>query len=322
MSAILSQLPEPVSGPGVERGLEIIQRLPAVRGRLVPNAPLGAQSWFRVGGPADVLFRPADIDDLCHFLAGCPADIPVMAIGVGSNLLIRDGGVDGVVIRLGKEFAGIEQDGTTLYAGAGVVDLTLALTARDAGLGGLEFLSGIPGTVGGAVRMNAGAYGSETKDWLIHADIVTRDGQKQRLTADQLGLSYRHADLPPDAIVVGAAFRTVPDDKAVIAARIEKIQQAREETQPVRARTGGSTFANPDGDKKAWELIDGAGCRGLTIGDAQISEKHCNFMINNGGASAADLENLGETVRERVQQAFGITLRWEIKRLGRKGPTP
>ena len=316
MSAVLSHLPDPIHGPG----FDLLNRLPAVRGRLTPNAPLGMQSWFRVGGAADILFRPADVDDLCAFLSGCPDDVPVMVIGVGSNILIRDGGVEGVVIRLGKEFAQITQEGTNLYAGAGVIDLTLALTARDAGLGGLEFLSGIPGTIGGAVRMNAGAYNSETKDWLLYADIVTRNGQKQRLNAEQLGLSYRHSDLPADAIVVGAAFRTVPDNKDHIAARIEKIQQAREDTQPVRARTGGSTFANPPGDQKAWQLIDTAGCRGLTVGGAQVSEKHCNFLINQGNASAEDLENLGETVRMRVEQTSGINLRWEIKRIGRKGP--
>jgi UDP-N-acetylmuramate dehydrogenase len=316
VSAVLSDLPDPIHGPG----FDLLNRLPAVRGRLTPNAPLGMQSWFRVGGAADILFRPADVDDLCGFLSGCPDDVPVMVIGVGSNILIRDGGVEGVVIRLGKEFAQITQEGTNLYAGAGVIDLTLALTARDAGLGGLEFLSGIPGTIGGAVRMNAGAYNSETKDWLLYADIVTRNGQKQRLNAEQLGLSYRHSDLPTDAIVVGAAFRSVPDNKNHIAARIEKIQQAREDTQPIRARTGGSTFANPPGDQKAWQLIDAAGCRGLTVGGAQVSEKHCNFLINQGNASAEDLENLGETVRMRVEQTSGINLRWEIKRIGRKGP--
>lgn len=319
MSAVLSHLPEPVDGPGHA----LMARLPAVRGRLTPNAPLGPQCWFRVGGPADVLFRPADSDDLCTFMAACPADIPVMPIGVGSNLLIRDGGVPGVVIRLGKEFGQIIDDNGQFYAGAGVIDLTLALTTRDASRAGLEFLSGIPGTIGGAVKMNAGAYGSETKDWLVYADIVTRKGERLRLTPNQLDLGYRHSNIDDDAVVVGAAFRTIPGNRDDIARRIEEIQQARADSQPVRARTGGSTFANPPGDQKAWQLIDAAGLRGHIIGGAQISEKHCNFLINNGDATADDLEQLGEMARTRVQELYGIPLRWEIKRVGRpKGPKP
>jgi len=318
VSAILSHLPEPDSNIDQARGRELMARLPTVRGRLTPNAPLGPQCWFRVGGPADVLFRPADRDDLCAFLAACPADIPVMPIGVGSNLLVRDGGVDGVVIRLGKEFGQIEQQDGKLYAGGGVMDLTLALTARDAALAGLEFLSGIPGTVGGAVKMNAGAYGRETKDCLLYADIVMRDGVHKRLTAAELDLSYRHSNLADDSIVVGAAFQTTPGNRDEIARKIDDIQQARADSQPVRARTGGSTFANPPGDKKAWQLIDAAGLRGHQVGGAQISEKHCNFLINTGDATAEDLEALGETARVRVIELYGIPLRWEIKRTGRK----
>ena len=293
----------------------LIDRLPPVRGRLRAGVSLAPQAWFRVGGPAEVLFRPDDIEDLAEFLAACPADIPVTVIGVASNLLIRDGGVPGIVIRLGGEFARVRVEGDRVIAGAGALDLTVAQEALAVGLAGLEFLSGIPGTMGGAVKMNAGAYGREIVDIIESATIVTRDGRVRTLDKDALGLSYRHSDLPDGAIVVEAVLRGTPDSMPRIAERMDEIQQRRAETQPVRARTGGSTFANPPG-AKAWELIDRAGCRGLTIGGAQVSEQHCNFLINTGEASAADLEALGEEVRRRVRLDSGIDLVWEIKRIG------
>jgi UDP-N-acetylmuramate dehydrogenase len=293
----------------------LIHRLPPVRGRLVPNAPIGPMTWFRVGGPAEVLFRPVDAADLADFLARTPPDVPVTVIGVGSNLLVRDGGIPGVVIRLGRGFAQIDTSDHEVSAGAGALDLNVALTAAQAGIAGLEFLSGIPGTVGGGFRTNAGAYGSEFKDVLITADAIDRGGQTHRATPEQLGLSYRHADAPADWIFVAARFRGKPDDPTAIADRLKQIQSAREASQPIRARTGGSTFANPPG-RQAWQLIDAAGCRGLTRGDAMVSEKHTNFLINTGNATAADLEGLGEEVRRRVHQQFGILLHWEIRRIG------
>jgi UDP-N-acetylmuramate dehydrogenase len=296
----------------------LIDRLPRVRGRISADAPLAQHTWFRVGGPAEVLFRPADIDDLAAFLGAAPRDVNVLVLGVASNLLVRDGGVQGVVVQLRRGFADVTIDGTSVTAGAGALDLNVALSARDAGLAGLEFLSGIPGTIGGALRMNAGAYGREMVDVIESAVALDRDGKRHVLTRDQLGLTYRHSGVPDDWIFTQATMRGTPDDVAAIAARIEEIQTQRAETQPVRARTGGSTFANPDGDK-AWRLIDEAGCRGLRIGDAQVSEKHCNFLINEGAATAADLETLGETVRDRVRAKSGIELRWEIKRIGRVG---
>lgn len=294
----------------------LIDRLPAVRGRLSADAPLAPVTWFRVGGPAEVLFRPADETDLRDFLAACPEDVPVTVIGVASNLLVRDGGVPGVVVRLGRDFAGIGVEDGRIRAGAGALDLNVALAARDAGIGGLEFLSGIPGTVGGAVRMNAGAYGREVKDAIVEATAVDRQGRRHRLDRAGLGLSYRHSELPADWIVTSALFEGAPADPAEVSARIDEIARTRADSQPVRARTGGSTFANPEG-AKAWELIDRAGCRGFTIGGAQVSEKHCNFLINTGDATAADLEGLGEEVRRRVREASGIDLRWEIRRIGR-----
>lgn len=302
----------------------LIDRLPATRGRLAADAPLAPVTWFRVGGPAEVLFRPADEEDLRAFLAACPEDVPVTVVGVASNLLVRDGGIPGVVVRLGRGFAEISVEDGRLRAGAGALDLNLALAARDAGLGGLEFLSGIPGTVGGAVRMNAGAYGREVKDAIVGAVAVDRQGRRHRLDRDALGLSYRHSALPEDWIVTSALFEGTPADPAELSRRIGEIAHARAESQPVRARTGGSTFANPDGTK-AWELIDRAGCRGLAIGGAQVSEKHCNFLINTGDACAADLEYLGEEVRRRVRAISGVELRWEIRRIGRPallGPRP
>ena len=296
--------------------LSWIDRLPAVKGRLQKDAPLGAYTWFRVGGPADVLFRPKDEADLCAFLAGLDARVPVTVIGVGSNLLVRDGGVEGVVIRLGAAFGKIAHDGATMTAGAGALDGTVSQTAWDMGRQGLEFLSGIPGTIGGALRMNAGAYGAEMKNVLVEARAVDRAGIVHTLGLADMGFTYRHCAVPEDWIFLSARMAAPNGDQDAIRARMDEIKAKREDAQPVRARTGGSTFANPDG-MKAWELIDRAGCRGLTRGGAQISEKHCNFLINTGHATAADLEGLGEEVRTRVRQTSGVELRWEIRRIGR-----
>ena len=293
----------------------LADRLPPVRGRMRAGVALAPLTWFRVGGPADILFRPVDIEDLAAFLAACPADIPVTTLGVASNLLVRDGGLPGVVIRLGGEFARVRIDGEKVVAGAGALDLTVAEEARAAGLAGMEFLSGIPGTVGGAVKMNAGAYGSEIVDIIESAVLVTRAGKVQTIAGAALGLGYRHSALPEGAIVVEATLLGKPDQPEFIAERMRTIQARRAETQPIRSRTGGSTFANPP-DAKAWELIDRAGCRGLTIGGAQVSEQHCNFLINTGAACAAELEALGEEVRRRVRAASGTDLTWEIKRIG------
>ena len=293
----------------------LADRLPPVRGRMRAGVALAPLTWFRVGGPAEILFRPVDIEDLAAFLAACPADIPVTTLGVASNLLVRDGGLPGVVIRLGGEFARVRIDGEKVVAGAGALDLTVAEEARAAGLAGMEFLSGIPGTVGGAVKMNAGAYGSEIVDIIESAVLVTRAGKVQTIAGAALGLGYRHSALPEGAIVVEATLLGKPDQPEFIAERMRTIQARRAETQPIRSRTGGSTFANPP-DAKAWELIDRAGCRGLTIGGAQVSEQHCNFLINTGAACAAELEALGEEVRRRVRAASGTDLTWEIKRIG------
>ena len=293
----------------------LFDRLPPVQGRVRANVALAPLTWFRVGGPAEILLRPADIEDLAAFLQACPADIPVTALGVASNLLVRDGGLAGVVVRLGGEFARVRIEGTRVIAGAGALDLTVAEEACAAGLGGLEFLSGIPGTIGGAVKMNAGAYGSEIVDVIESAVLVTRAGEVLTVSGEALGLSYRHSELPEGAIVVEATLRGQPDQAELVAERMRSIQARRAETQPIRSRTGGSTFANPPG-AKAWELIDRAGCRGLTMGGAQVSEQHCNFLINTGSASASDIEALGEEVRRRVHKDSGIELTWEIMRIG------
>jgi UDP-N-acetylmuramate dehydrogenase len=292
----------------------LIDRLPKPRGRLVADAPLGPQTWFGTGGPAEVLFRPADTEDLAAFLKALPRDVCVTVLGVGSNLLVRDGGVKGVVIRLMRGFTGIAVEGHELLAGAGAPDLNVALTAREHALAGLEFLSGIPGTIGGAVAMNAGAYGGELAEVLISAEAVDRAGKVHRVSAAELGFSYRHNKAPADWIFTSARLRAQPGDQLAIARRIAEIDAVRTESQP-RSRTGGSTFVNPPGHK-AWELIDQAGCRGLRLGDAQVSEKHCNFLINLGAASAADLEALGEEVRRRVLDKSGVRLEWEIRRIG------
>ncbi|KAA5604574.1 UDP-N-acetylmuramate dehydrogenase [Roseospira marina] len=301
--------------PRIGSSEHLIDRLPSVRGRLRPDAPLSSQTWFRVGGPAEVLFRPADAEDLAAFLAETPPEVPITVIGVGSNLLVRDGGVRGVVIRLMGGFADVRIAGSRVHAGGAALDATVAKVARDAGLEGLEFLSGIPGSIGGGVRMNAGAFGRELKDALVEVRVVDRSGRLFTVPADRLGLSYRHADAPPDWIFVEAVFQAQPGDPAAIAGRMDEIRAARQASQPVRGRTGGSTFANPPG-AKAWELIDRAGCRGLRCGGAQVSELHCNFLINTGGATAADLEDLGEEVRRRVRDTSGVELRWEIRRIG------
>src|SRR5437899_2403527 len=292
-----------------------LRRLPPVRGRLAANAPVGPLTWFRVGGPAEALFRPADLDDLAGFLAALPPDIPVTVIGVGSNLLVRDGGIPGVTIRLGRGFVDIRPDGEMVETGAGALDLNVALTAAEAGIADLEFLSGIPGTIGGGFRTNAGAYGREFKDALISADALDRHGELHTLTPAEMGLSYRHSEVDPHWIFVKARFKGSAADPAEIGRRMPEIRAAREASQPIRARTGGSTFANPPGHQ-AWKLIDDAGCRGLTRGGAMVSEKHTNFLINTGNATAADIEWLGEEVRRRVRDRFGITLEWEIRRIG------
>jgi UDP-N-acetylmuramate dehydrogenase len=316
MMPAIDQTRSPAAGPG-----RLIERLPPVRGRLTEGALLSKVTWFRVGGPAEVLFKPADADDLAAFLAGCPADVPVTVIGVGSNLLVRDGGVRGVVIRLGREFAGIDADGLRIAAGAAALDANIAKVAQSHGIDGLAFLVGIPGTLGGAMRTNAGAYGTELGDVLVQADLIDRQGGRHRLTAAEMGLGYRHSEVPAGWIMTGALLEGRPGDPAAIAARMAEIGAARGTTQPIRSRTGGSTFANPPGTS-AWKVIDAAGCRGLTIGDAQVSEQHCNFLINRGAATAADLEALGEEVRRRVRDHAGIELRWEIRRIGEPGGEP
>lgn len=294
----------------------MLSRMPEVKGRYKEAVPLASLTWFQVGGAADVLFRPEDVDDLASFLERCPDDISIKIIGVGSNLLVRDGGVRGVVIKLtGKAFTSIEIEGTTLKVAAGCLDRTVALSARDAGVGGLEFLVGIPGTIGGALRMNAGAYGTEIKDVLLYAEVLDRQGQKHKLTPDQMGFNYRHCSVPEDWIFTSAVLKGRKESPENIEARLNEILAEREASQPTKGRTGGSTFRNPE-TEKAWLLIDRAGCRGLQVGGAQISQKHCNFLLNLGDASAKDIEELGERVRQRVLETSGITLHWEIVRWG------
>lgn len=298
------------------RGTErLIDRLPAVRGEYREGVALARFTWFRAGGPAEVLFVPADEDDLGQFLAGVPQDVPLTVIGVASNLLIRDGGIPGVVIRLRNAFAMIERSSDHVRAGAGALDINVARFAADEGLTGLEFLSGIPGTIGGALRMNAGAYGSEIKDVLLRATAFDRRGQRHALDAAAMGFDYRHCSAPADWIFLSAELSAKPAQAEEIAQRMAAIGAARNDTQPIRSRTGGSTFKNPPG-KRAWQLIDEAGCRGLTIGNAMVSEKHCNFLINTGNATAQELESLGEEVRRRVRAHSGVDLQWEIKRIG------
>ena len=295
--------------------------LPPTAGRLNEHAPLAPVTWFRVGGPAEALLRPADADDLAAFLRALPHEVPVTVLGAASNVIVRDGGIPGVVVRLARGFGEVTTERDGVVAGAAALDATVAEHAAAAGLSGLEWLSGIPGSIGGAVGMNAGAYGGDVAAALDWAEFVTRSGEFVRLPAAALAFAYRHASLPPGALCVRARFRARPGDPAVIAAQMADIRRSREDTQPVRARTGGSTFRNPPG-ARAWELIDAAGCRGLQRGGAQVSEKHCNFLLNTGGATAADLEGLGEEVRRRVHAASGITLHWEIKRIGRPAHGP
>ena len=293
-----------------------VATLPSVRGKLKAEAPLAPLVWFKSGGPADWLFEPADRADLVQFLEGLDRDMPVMALGLGSNMIVRDGGVPGVTVRLGKAFAKIEQlDEVTLKCGGGASGILVSSTARDAGISGMEFLRGIPGTVGGFVRMNGGAYGREVCDILQSCTLVRKNGTTEEWPAEKLGYTYRHSEIPDGAVVVEATFRGMPGDPAKIGAEMDRIAAAREESQPLRSRTGGSTFKNPPGHK-AWALVDSAGCRGLRIGDAQVSEKHCNFLLNLGNASSSDIEELGEEVRRRVQDKTNITLEWEIQRIG------
>ena len=287
-----------------------------VRGKLTQNAPLAPLVWFKSGGAAQWLFEPKDADDLCAFLRDLDPAVPVMALGLGSNLIVRDGGVPGVVVRLGKAFAKVARvDEVTLDCGGGASGILVSSTARDAGIAGLEFLRSIPGTVGGFCRMNGGAYGAEVKDVMVDCDVVLRSGECVTLPVADLGYTYRHSELPEGAIVIGARFRGRPGEAQAIQAEMDRISAAREASQPLRSKTGGSTFKNPDG-AKAWELVDRAGCRGLVVGGAQVSEKHTNFLINPGTATSADIEALGEEVRRRVKEQSGVELQWEIQRVG------
>ncbi len=294
----------------------IRDRAPALRGRLLANQPLADLTWFRVGGPAQVLFTPADAEDLAVLLAALDPALPVTVIGLGSNLIVRDGGVPGVVVRLGgRAFGAVAIDGEDLRVGTALPDMRLAKAAAEAGLDGLAFFRGIPGSVGGALRMNAGAHGGETTDVLVEARGVDREGNLVTLSHAQMGFTYRHSAAPEDVIFTSALFRGRPGDRATIEAEMDRVTAAREAAQPIRERTGGSTFKNPPGGK-AWQLVDAAGCRGLRVGGAQVSEMHCNFLINREGATAADIEGLGEEVRRRVRETSGVELHWEIKRIG------
>lgn len=305
----------PKESVGAARTLELIDRLPAVRGRYRPCVAISELVWFRVGGPAEVVFRPADRDDLAHFLRHKPSDVPVTVIGVGSNLLVRDGGIGGIVVRLGRGLSEVALQDDGLHVGAGALDGNVALSAMQLGIGGLEFLSGIPGTIGGGLRMNAGAYSREFKDVLLRAEAVDAQGRVHAVDAAALGFTYRRSNAPADWIFTSAVLRAERADAAAIAVRTKKIRDRRESTQPVRARTGGSTFKNPPGTS-AWKLIDSVGGRGLASGGARVSDLHCNFLINDGGATAADIEQLGGSLIERVRAATGITMEWEIQRIG------
>lgn len=300
-----------------------LDNLPEVRGKLSSDAPLAKLVWFKAGGRADWLFEPADLADLQQFLRALGGSVPVMPLGLGSNLIVRDGGVPGVVVRLGKAFAEVKVlEGNRLECGGGASGILVSSTARDAGVAGLEFLRGIPGTVGGFVKMNGGAYGREVSSILIDCDVVMPNGELVTLPASALKYTYRHSDLPEGAIVVAARFEGAPGDPAAIGAEMDRIAAAREASQPLRTKTGGSTFKNPDphvaGGRKAWELVDAAGCRGLMVGGAQVSEKHTNFLINTGEATSNEIEALGEEVRRRVREMSGVELEWEIQRVGRQ----
>jgi UDP-N-acetylmuramate dehydrogenase len=294
---------------------DLKSRMPELRGRLLANQPLAELTWFRVGGPAQVLFLPEDESDLAYFLKNLSSDIAVIVIGLGSNLIVRDGGVPGVVVRLGRGFNDVMVEGLRIRAGTAVPDVKVARAAQEGGIAGLSFYRGIPGGIGGALRMNGGAYGRETRDALIEARGVDRAGNIRVYSNADMHYTYRHCGVPDDVIFTQALLEGQPGDSATIAAEMDKITESREATQPIRSRTGGSTFKNPPG-QKAWQLIDAAGCRGLVVGDAQVSDMHCNFLINRGNATASDIETLGETVRRRVKETSGVTLDWEIKRIG------
>lgn len=311
------------------------EELPEIRGRYTENAPLGEVGWFRAGGRAEILFKPKDLEDLCAFLEKCPPEYNITTLGVLSNTIIRDGGISGVVIRLGRAFAGIEHIGHHIIStGAAALDANVSAVAAQHDIGGLEYLSGIPGSIGGALRMNAGAYGTETKDVLIKAQAVDRKGKLHEFTATDMGMSYRRNELAQSGeyIFTGAQLQGFEDSAQNIADKISDIRNSRHKTQPVLERTGGSTFANPTAEElaaaglpettKTWQLIDAAGGRELQIGGAKMSEKHCNFMINTGDATGTDLENLGEEIRKRVYENSGIMLRWEIRRLGNPANLP
>ena len=295
--------------------MSLLSRLPEVRGSLRADVPLAPFTWLRVGGEAEALFMPKDEADLAHFLSSTPDDIPVQILGVASNTLVRDGGVKGVVVRLGPAFGKVSTDGVLVTAGAAVLDRTVAKKAAGAGIAGLEFYAGVPGTIGGALRMNAGCYGAETKDILQSVVALNRSGRRQVMTLDDMQYSYRHCGASKDLFFVEAVFKGTADEPAAIQSRMDDITAKRESSQPIREKTGGSTFKNPDG-QSSWKLIDAAGCRGLRVGGAQMSEQHCNFMINADGATAADLEKLGETVRARVLETQGVDLHWEVRRIG------
>lgn len=294
---------------------DLMTRLPQTRGEMTPLTPMKNHTWFGVGGPAEVMFSPIDQDDLAAFLAATPLDVPLYPVGAGSNLLVRDGGLPGVVINTSTHMTSLTRDGDTLTVGAGIQDMDVARAAAKAGLAGLEFLIGIPGTVGGGLRMNAGAYGAEFKDVTITATALDRNGKVHHATPQEMGMAYRHSDAPQDWIFTQATLQAHSGDTAEIRARMKEIVASRGDAQPRGVRTGGSTFANPT-PNKAWQLIDNAGCRGLENGKAMVSDKHCNFLINTGGASASDIEDLGENVRARVKAQSGVELRWEIRRVG------
>ncbi len=304
----------------------LIEKLPTIRGRYTPDAPLGAKGWFRCGGTAEVLFKPADFEDLQHFMAKCPSDIPLHVFGALSNSIIRDGGLKGVTIRLGRDFSNITIEGNEVTAGALALDANVATQAAEHGVGGLEFLSGIPGSIGGAVKMNAGCYGTEIKDIMVEAMALDRKGEIHLFKPQDLDMTYRHTSLADDMIVVSAILKGVTEDADTVKKRIHDIKEKREQSQPIREKTGGSTFANPSAQEltkaglldtmKVWQLIDQVRGRGLEVGGAQMSIKHCNFMLNTGNATASDLENLGEEIRNRVFEKYGISLRWEIRRVG------
>jgi len=301
--------------------MALIDHLPEVRGKLSANVSLAPYTWFRVGGPAEVLFMPKDEADLAHFLSSTPDDVPVHVLGVASNTLVRDGGVPGVTIRLGPSFGQVTIEGQTrVRVGTATLDNRVAKDAAKAGIAGFEFYAGIPGTIGGALRMNAGCYGSETKDILIEAVALDRTGRRQIMPREEFGYSYRHSNAPLDLIFVEAVFEGNPDESESIKTRMAEITAKREKSQPIREKTGGSTFKNPDpaqsGGRGAWQVIDAAGGRGYKVGGAQMSEKHCNFMVNTGEASAADIERLGESIRAKVKASEGVDLDWEIRRIG------